>query len=36
MQFKKINNLTGWAVFLVAATVYILTAEAGGSFWDCG
>ena len=36
MQFKKINNLTGWAVFLIAATVYILTAEAGGSFWDCG
>ncbi len=36
MQFKKINNLAGWAVFLIAATVYILTAEAGGSFWDCG
>ncbi len=36
MQFKKINNLVGWAVFLIAATVYILTAEAGGSFWDCG
>jgi hypothetical protein len=36
MQFKKINNITGWAVFLIAATVYILTAEAGGSFWDCG
>lgn len=36
MQFKKINNLVGWAVFLIASTVYILTAEAGGSFWDCG
>ncbi|MDP3666661.1 MAG: DUF2723 domain-containing protein, partial [Sediminibacterium sp.] len=36
MQFKKINNLVGWVVFLIASTVYILTAEAGGSFWDCG
>ena len=36
MQFKKINNIVGWAVCLIACTVYILTAEAGGSFWDCG
>lgn len=36
MQFKKINNLVGWAVCLIACTVYIMTAEAGGSFWDCG
>ena len=36
MQFKKINNITGWMVFLIASTVYILTAESGGSFWDCG
>lgn len=36
MQFKKINNLVGWVVCLIACTVYILTAEAGGSFWDCG
>lgn len=36
MQFKKINNLVGWVVFLIASAVYILTAEAGGSFWDCG
>src|SRR5476649_2528217 len=36
MQFRKINNITGWAVCLVACTVYILTSEAGGSFWDCG
>ena len=36
MQFKKINNIVGWAVALIACTVYILTAEAGGSFWDCG
>ncbi len=36
MQFKKINNITGWVVFLIASVVYIMTAEAGGSFWDCG
>lgn len=36
MNFKKINNITGWVVCLIACTVYILTAEAGGSLWDCG
>ena len=36
MQFKKINNITGWVVCLIACAVYILTSEAGGSFWDCG
>lgn len=36
MNFKRINNLTGWMICLIACTVYILTAEAGGSLWDCG
>ena len=36
MLFTRINNLIGWVVFMIAATVYILTAEAGGSLWDCG
>ncbi len=36
MSFNKINNITGWIVCLIACTVYILTAEAGGSLWDCG
>ncbi len=36
MQFKKVNNIAGWVICLIACTVYILTAEAGGSFWDCG
>jgi hypothetical protein len=36
MSFKRINNITGWIVCLIACTVYILTAEAGGSLWDCG
>ena len=36
MDFKKINNWTGWVVTLIACTVYVMTAEAAGSFWDCG
>ena len=36
MQFNRINNIVGWVVAFVACTVYIMTAEAGGSFWDCG
>lgn len=36
MNFNKINNITGWTVCMVACTVYLLTAEAGGSLWDCG
>ena len=36
MSFQKINNITGWIVALIACTVYIMTAEAGGSLWDCG
>ena len=36
MTFKRINNITGWIVCLIACTVYILTSEASGSLWDCG
>ncbi|HEV8079657.1 MAG TPA: DUF2723 domain-containing protein, partial [Chitinophagaceae bacterium] len=36
MSFKKINNITGWAVFLIASIVYLMTMEATGSFWDTG
>ncbi len=36
MTFKRINNITGWVVCLIACAVYILTSEAGGSLWDCG
>jgi hypothetical protein len=36
MTFKRINNISGWAICLIACTVYIMTMEATGSFWDSG
>lgn len=36
MQFKRLNTLVGWAVFLFASAVYLMTMEATGSLWDCG
>jgi hypothetical protein len=36
MQFNRVNNIVGWIVGLTACTVFVMTAEATGSFWDCG
>ncbi|MBK7383549.1 MAG: DUF2723 domain-containing protein [Flavobacteriales bacterium] len=36
MNYKKLNIITGWLVFLVAAWTYISTIEPTASFWDCG
>ncbi len=36
MDFKKLNNIVGWVVCLIACTVYMLTKENSASFWDCG
>jgi Protein of unknown function (DUF2723) len=36
MSYKRINNITGWLVCIIACAVYILTMEKNGSLWDCG
>ncbi len=36
MNFRKVNNITGWGVFFAAFLTYFLTREARGSLWDCG
>lgn len=36
MSYKRINNIAGWLVCLLACTVYLLTMEKNGSLWDCG
>ena len=36
MKFNRINNIAGWLVCAFSIAAFILTTEAGGSFWDCG
>nr|WP_292973665.1 DUF2723 domain-containing protein [Mucilaginibacter sp.] len=36
MNYKKINNIVGWAAGIIASITYILTLEPSTSFWDCG
>ncbi len=36
MNYQRINNITGWAVFLIACFTFLSTIEPTGSFWDCG
>jgi len=36
MNYKKLNNITGWVVCIIACIVYLLTMEGSISFWDCG
>jgi len=36
LNYKRINDITGWLVFIVATLVYVLTVEETASFWDPG
>ncbi|MBR1799725.1 MAG: DUF2723 domain-containing protein [Bacteroidales bacterium] len=35
-KYNLANNIIGWVICIVACTVYIMTAEATASWWDCG
>jgi hypothetical protein len=35
-KYRLINNISGWAVFIVAAYTYLMTIEPTASLWDCG
>jgi len=35
-SYKRINDLLGWLVFVIASATYVLTVEPTTSFWDCG
>jgi MFS family permease len=35
-NFRLINNISGWVVFVIAAITYLLTIEPTASLWDCG
>jgi MFS family permease len=35
-NYRLINNISGWVVFIVAAITYLMTVEPTASLWDCG
>ena len=35
-QYHLVNNVIGWLIGIMACAVYIMTAEATASWWDCG
>jgi hypothetical protein len=35
-MYRRLNNLLGWIVGILASAVFIITSEPTVSFWDCG
>ncbi len=36
MNYQRLNIITGWAVWLIATIVFVMTLEPTMPFWDCG
>ncbi len=35
MNYRKLNNLSGWIVCIIALSLYVSTVEPTASMWDC-
>jgi hypothetical protein len=35
-NYRLVNNISGWVIFLIASATYLLTIEPTASLWDCG